>query len=461
MSLVCVKCHKSIIDRQYLTCSICKYTYHLDCTSVSSVRFYLMEQHRKTTWKCYTCRERVREGNQNVSPSISAAQNADSAITTHISPNSLENITIRDPKHKIKCNIPIENSFESLSVDDDEEEDENSLLRRGNMSRSCPDLQCNIYAKVEEMEKKINHLQEKLARADNEVVNLLSENYTLKEMIANNERTINQLKNLCKPTPLKSMKKNKRKSMNEVKSTLSNETKLENQSFCDLHVEQEESYIAYDHKSTSENRLRQLAPSQDGNIASVSTETNTPKVTNFENLNINKNHQELRPHRVLLLADENGRGLASVLQKLLGSNFNVNSFIKPNRSSNDNNLMKLVSFLYCNLSLMTNTNVLLCELHRNDHIYKKIVNKNFRKVVSNNVNSHFVETYTWFGKIDKLNTCRSLWRTIMHVKSLNERSGLISHISLGLSYPMGCDIDLEKTVGDDQTTNKTKMFFRD
>ncbi|CAG5015526.1 unnamed protein product [Parnassius apollo] len=95
-------------------------------------------------------------------------------------------------------------------------------------------------------------------------------------------------------------------------------------------------------------------------------------------------------HRVMILSDQAGRGLRSKLQSLLGNDYHVTCFLKPNAKlnellnscntlcmdftkedyviilggSNDNDLMELQSFLYYTLHQIKCTNVVVCEIQK-------------------------------------------------------------------------------------------------
>lgn len=174
----CVKCNTKILNRQYIHCFICNKYYHLDCANVSTQRFYLMEPSKKLSWKCYSCRRHAS------TPTIKYSLNDDAS-------QQIQNNDTNRNQYRI--NIPTSNSFESLT----EEESENSPNFRNQLNRSCPDLGYTNYDRVEELEQKINNLEEKLQSADNEIDNLLMENNVLRKTILEQKKKIDQLSIIC------------------------------------------------------------------------------------------------------------------------------------------------------------------------------------------------------------------------------------------------------------------------
>lgn len=204
MERTCGKCSKIILDKQLLKCKQCGLHYHLGCTSVSERRFYgtLTGEHREN-WKCQSC--------------IVLLQNNQSAQQSNDLTPSRDYVTQRS---KTIINISTENSFQSLSVESDDEEDEWEDSVPGNnaeLNRSCPELQnLKNYAEIEQMKKQIEDLKLKLQIAENEIDNLITENYALKNQHLKKDTKIEQLKNFCRSSPTNTPSK-KRKTLNKTK----------------------------------------------------------------------------------------------------------------------------------------------------------------------------------------------------------------------------------------------------
>lgn len=190
MAQDCIKCETLINGRQFLVCHSCQHNFHLDCCNVTVKRFLLMKPESKTLWKCRSCLDR---------PSYTS-----------------DNVTVR---RRYRTIVPISNSFEALSsLSKDSEDSKDCLVSGTDLNRSCPERQCT-YVIIEELQKSVSELREKLASAENEVENLLAENYSLKNKIKNYETKVCHLKSLSKSSTAKETSKrlrSKRKSANRM-----------------------------------------------------------------------------------------------------------------------------------------------------------------------------------------------------------------------------------------------------
>ncbi|CAH0751234.1 unnamed protein product [Diatraea saccharalis] len=219
----CTKCKRCLPKKEFLACIQCKSTYHLECVNVTVQRYYnTMTPERRRSWRCDTCLEKRRKANfvaqdnnkTIISPQATSSPRSCNRFST---PQSKDNIGIienistqtRNITHRRKhTNVVVtENSFESLSVDYEEEDTipDSSPESTNALNRSCPDIRSlNITERVKELECKVANLTEKLASAEQEIVNLLSENGSLKEINTRQENKILQLKTICgsfKKTP--------------------------------------------------------------------------------------------------------------------------------------------------------------------------------------------------------------------------------------------------------------------
>lgn len=192
----CGKCKKVIRAKQNLNCSKCKSTFHIACTSVSQQRynsFYALNKAQKSKWICDFCKD-SQKSNSTLSSSTSRIM-VDSPRDT-----PLENVT---NQKKIVVNISTENSFQSLSTDDEKENGDNSSM----LNRSCPVLGRNQAETLAEMQKALSDLQFKLEVAENEISNLLQENSRLKKQLGDNEQKIENLSRICRSIPKKTPNK--------------------------------------------------------------------------------------------------------------------------------------------------------------------------------------------------------------------------------------------------------------
>lgn len=179
MNQLCSRCDNHISNNRHLTCSQCRKSYHLEpCIKISEKLFNIMGTDKKRNWKCMYCTLALK------------------------TPQSCEFVTHR---RKSKPNVSVHNSFHSLSIEDDSESEE-ELSQSDNplLTRSCPDLRLNLLEiKIKEMEKTIASLNERLNIADNEIVNLLSENCTLKKQMIGYNNRVENLKEICRSSTKK------------------------------------------------------------------------------------------------------------------------------------------------------------------------------------------------------------------------------------------------------------------
>lgn len=171
----CGKCNHKIEDRRFMACLVCGRSYHLACANVSSPRYYLMSPSKKQSWKCNNCWEQSKYAND-------------------------EKTVVETPcfvtKRKYRMNIPTCNSFDSLS--EDESSDLSAITAK--LNRSCPEIQTNAGEQSEELREKNYKLQLELESADEEIKNLLSENYALKTRISKLEALNKALTQICSST---------------------------------------------------------------------------------------------------------------------------------------------------------------------------------------------------------------------------------------------------------------------
>ena len=206
----CKVCNKLIKTYSYLHCVVCKEYYDLDCARVPSCRFYSMTRENKTSWRCIPCL--TTKSNQNMTNSTStpiSRQRSNDYVSspTNRTTNQLGlNCSIDNNKHshenithrnKIVVNVSTENSFSSLS--DDENLDRTSRTIN-ELNRSCPKLNSHLQIDMDELQEKVKRLQVSLDSSENEVSNLLHENLILQKKVEDYELEIKKLKLICKTT---------------------------------------------------------------------------------------------------------------------------------------------------------------------------------------------------------------------------------------------------------------------
>lgn len=222
----CSICKVKTTTKGTLKCTVCKghFCANVKCAQTTEKVVGIMTNERKKSWKCQKCRQ-GQEKLTNKTPKSSTSTPITGQIPqphmldTEIISETLSNLRspsqpndyLTPPSHrstpestqdnithrnKYTINIPIENSFSSLDDDDHEEEITKSL------SRSCSEI-ITMRARpedTEEMKKQICNLQGRLLSAENEIDNLLSENYSLKNRLVEYESKIKYLTTICRST---------------------------------------------------------------------------------------------------------------------------------------------------------------------------------------------------------------------------------------------------------------------
>lgn len=153
-----------------------------------------------------------------------------------------------------------------------------------------------------------------------------------------------------------------------------------------------------------------------------------------------KSHPEPYQPKILLLADEHGKGMNKLLKNVLGNKYNVESVIKPYATldqvlnsctrlskdytkndfvliaagSNDKDPLKLQSMLYYNMNKLTNTNVILCSvgLGQGKYLNERKINSTFKLLCSRFEHTSFLEIHDG-RSASKLYACRLLRREVL------------------------------------------------
>lgn len=205
MNITCDKCNNDLPKRTHLICVLCKRRLDLSCANVSSKLFYLMSREEKKNWKCQPCISQ-----QNNSTKTEEERLDSDSDTDH------DTITTQD-----RYNIPVDNSFESLSeitLESDKTEQLSSQTTV-KLNRSCPEIGHNTYEEIERLKCIISELQTKLEAADHEIINLLSENIKYKENLSKCGGKISVLKQICRGTPTKVINSSSGKSEKKIHRT--------------------------------------------------------------------------------------------------------------------------------------------------------------------------------------------------------------------------------------------------
>lgn len=445
----CAVCKKKIISREYLKCMTCNRFVDVTCTSNITLKFFrIMTNKTKDVWKCHlctgkgkrTCAVRLQQktsaeypptslkNNQNAPKGIHAL--ATECTPVHVlanvsTPTTYNNVTIRK---KYLINVSTDNSFQSLS-DDDVLDDVGDTINTSacQLNMSCPVGGANDSNDLTEMNEKVELLQYKLGSAEAEIDNLLAENFQLQKKIAEQELKIEKLTRICK-TPIggnRKRTKNISKSLNVTDASLIQSLNTSQ----DLGVPAEPEPIQI----------------PDSGRIDLQKEGDTHNMWHAVEQSHSANNNTWK-HRVLILADETGRGLRNILQKRLGQEYHVTSSLKPYASlehvllnsyvqcqdftksdyivilagSHDNHLVGFQSSLYYHLNVLNNTNLLFGQIGTGNSLRGHKFDRFLNSLDSFFDNLHYSQIF-YFNKsiLDKDNTCRSLMLDILKIGHRN------------------------------------------
>jgi hypothetical protein len=231
--------------------------------------------------------------------------NVSSTLNYHPQIDEPDNVTIHRGQYRTV--IPTSNSFQLLSSlsDCEEDSDNEPPSSAPGLNRSCPERLC-IYSKVEKLEKLTTELKEKLAIAEYEIENLLSENCTLKNKIKSYEGKIDHLKSLSKTSC--------KKSRSKINKNNNGSLTTSNQSFIELSTPlQNTHHTSADILATREfdttPLAQRLAPTTPTPSPLISPEKEPPHASTPTRCSKSKQH---KPH-VYLFGDETVRGLSTRL----------------------------------------------------------------------------------------------------------------------------------------------------
>lgn len=302
----------------------------------------------------------------------------------------MDHITIRKKMQRTKS----EDNISILNISNDRLNstflDSTMLSLQNDSQNTCMD----------ELKTELEYLRQKLNSADIEIDHLNIENEQLKRTILEQSKQIDLLKKLTKELP-----------STPANTCTSAKTPINKRLF---NIKMHTSRISTVHlaKSTWNNmhctppRLGSIITKDSdlGDIAKSKTinDDTTMTITPPKQILSNPKPTQSTPvkHRVIILSDNQGRNVRHQLQNLLGSHYEVTSFMKPNASlgmvvtamkeeinnltmndyvillagSNDKNPFEFSSKLEIWLSSIRNTNVIVGEIPRNLHLHEKKLN---------------------------------------------------------------------------------------
>lgn len=330
--VTCNICKKHVNIRSTAQCSVCKKRYEFDCMGYPESTFRLKNTDEKKRWKCKICAknktvtdivEEIAISNvtlrkkQNTSIKPTKAQQTSSTKQQYI------DLMSKNTSQNTKANVSTENSFESLSLDEDIDFMFHTLKSNPQLHRSCPNIKIDNSVSIEILEKKVSILAEKLEIAENEISNLLSENCDLKKQLSMYGTQINQLKDICKSTPKKIPQKKKNNSTIKTKLDFSMEPNSPKQTSQPQNNQRDQNILLKKGENVEENSMPLDSPiKQLSRQAEPSTQLKYKKARN-----------------IYIIGDEKVRGLAARLIQIKtgkwNDNYKIQGRVQPYASSNE------------------------------------------------------------------------------------------------------------------------------
>lgn len=360
-------------------------------------------------------------------------------------PPSQRNITLRK---KILVNVPTENSFESLS-DDNDDIDSASFMSTPKvvLNRSCSELKLHDSYVLDEMREKIYNLTEKLDIADSEIEKLISENSSLSKKIAEYQLTIKKLTNICKTTSTKKYAKTPCKSINRTRLDFSEiehqriGSESNNNSFLtptavtpSITIQAACTKQVLDNSNTDHlNHIKEVAKKKGKNKTLLNKHEDTSssnvylrgKYSNNLKIYTRQFHEDyerrmslgLNKRKLLVLADQQGKNLGLILNDLYGHFFDIFCYTCPGAHTksvmqsqlklnielskddfviiltgiNDKNPSEMSANLYSGIQNLNNTNVFVSQIPYNRYLNETKLNSMIKFITTQFENCNFID----------------------------------------------------------------------
>lgn len=406
LNILCSECKKIIKSRRHLKCSICNGHYDLFCANVSSKTYYSITSKSKTQWKCSRC---LDDKSTDAAISRNSNRNILKATSSPVNNNQRQ-------KPMPRKSLSAENLF-TLS-----ETHENNLsgttLRDDNFGSPLSTTSLNDSFQEQDLKKSVHYLTEELTLAQDSIKKLKSDNVTLRKTIEEMENKIKNLYEIVQkgnPIVKKCLLLQDRDSINVPPDTFRNNAKDMEIQECPIR------------KQNTEN-----------NSIIINPENNL--ISDRDNMEITKGTNK---RKIIILADQQGKGTQHYLQQLLGNEFEVTCFWKSgarldevlntmNREilkltkrdfviiiggTNDMSPFKVEENLILFFNFAKNTNIIVSEIPFNSALHEHKLNHNIKLLCNNYGHISFVDMdYSRFiprGKKFTISLCRYLLKDIL------------------------------------------------
>lgn len=203
MAPICAGCNQNIPDTKYLTCSLCKSAYDLDCANINNERFkVMMETEGAESWKCPACHCKIpKRGNTNTPVRL---REYDSSLITP-SPET-NNVTVRrNTKTKTTTTKSINDTTTSLDTQTEltlQNLSETIMLRLQENNKSIiTELKNTIHIEInkailklrEDVERETNAL---LRQNEQRIIDIQETNTAIENLKIENEKLKIEIQNL-------------------------------------------------------------------------------------------------------------------------------------------------------------------------------------------------------------------------------------------------------------------------
>ncbi|KAJ8708691.1 hypothetical protein PYW08_010073 [Mythimna loreyi] len=342
----------------------------------------------------------------------------------------MDNITVRNKLIRSQSQIDLSSSTSKDLL--------NSTMFDSTMMSIQSDTQNYDHSYSEDLRREINDIKEKLKIANNEIDNLNCENTKLMQVTQDQQRQIELLKKITCTTP-------QRKIISSPISKRILSMRVNSPRHSPLRLARS-SYPYYNSPSP-----RSI---QHDNIDCIKAVQSENQPCNVDKKVCRKLHcamstppvvSQNNKHKVIILGDGQGRGLRTILQNLLGSEYDVVSYIKPGAAlskileySNteistltksdyvvilggccDKNPLDIDINLHRWLSSTANTNVIISEVPSNRFLNESKINYLLRFICKKYKNVLFMDmNYARFSSGRRnhvLNLARSLLKEILFI----------------------------------------------
>lgn len=417
----CFTCKKLIrLKEQKITCSECKTIQHITCANVSDQRYNLMTSTRtKGKWKCVPCSQKT-SGSPNVdSMKTTPSKNSHNNNPTHNTHINLHdeilNSTLKSPEkiaiptnktlgkvtpQNCTINVSMSNSFESLNTDEFDLGGNTIHEYTEQHNRSCPGVGTIKLEEYEKLEEKLQITNKKLAETNTYLEKLLLENDSMEKEIDKYKKQILCLTNICRTS---SNKKGLGPSSN--------------------------SNVTENVHTGVNNKYEQNTSHKHNNM--IIQQSKIKKIV--------KKVEETMPNpikKVIIIADQQGKGLQPCLQSVLGTQFSISCFWKGGAKmldvlnsckteimslskddyvvvvggTNDTNPCEYKTAIKTWLNFITNTNIIICEVP---------FNKSLNEFMLNHVISQLCEQHEYCTFLDLNYTNRYIPRKDKFVTNIS------------------------------------------